>query len=696
MSSATTTSSLTRPDCPQTQQKFPSCLHAISIQSHQPNNSTDTSSETPPAGAEELTMGGLLSNTNELNAQETAEGEDDHLSNSGTSSSALSSCTALSPGPEGSIHRRRKNKNRSRGRRDTRNTVEDEASKLREPSRDTDHSEDAPQEGTISNVGLPSQDAQTTEVQQTSHSTEPTEALQSLSMDEPSQGTEAWRVAIPFKAPSPTSAPPVDEVSHRDSTSVTGSPKTSSKRKGKKKAKKPDLKSTDPAVGISQSGSSSLVGLSKVLSSNIAATPADDQKDVTAPSATRATLPVPPNIVVSKPEENCRRGSAKTSGMPKHHGPPKSRKKAATSLAAVPSSSGANRKQTPSLIAPVPSPSGSVMTSSTVEQYTPIPKGAFFWDLTTESFECAKAGCDKMCAQWDSQTCICPACGPLSKIRYCTKEHLRDSVREHWPVCGYFSFQHYAKKSSIQEEVMAGPPMIPSIYNSPSLERHRQAMWFSTASSEGDYFIFNDKAEQVKKRLPAGHPNVRCSGKFLMAVRWSSPAEKDKFRRCLAVCLLASRHVESMVDYVYRMIRDNLRSHALWSRELGEIVWEQLWLETEVEVETSDRHACPTEWTGFPPRHCQDPICIAERESLLGDFGLVQGFEHLCQFMEAQHWLLRANRTTHPSCQSIEGRILGEGYGDWVPVQDRHFFRRGEGWDGAGTGPMQYEGPHWR
>lgn len=243
---------------------------------------------------------------------------------------------------------------------------------------------------------------------------------------------------------------------------------------------------------------------------------------------------------------------------------------------------------------------------------------------------------------------------------------------------------------------MAGPPMIPSIYNSPSLERHRQALWFSTAQSEGDYFIFSDRAERIKKSLPAGHEDVRCTGKLLVAIDWSSPAEKDKFRRCLAVCLLASVHVDDLVDYVYRMIRDNLRSQFKWTHELGEILREQLWLETEVEVEKHYRHACLNEWTGFPPRHCQDPTCVTERKNLLGELGVISGLEHMCQFMEAQHWLLRANRTTHPTCKSIEGRILGEGYGDWVPVQDRTLYRRGEGWDGVGTGPMEYEGPHWR
>lgn len=552
------------------------------------------------------------------------EVEDDRVSDSESSSSALSSPTALTSGIEGPTCRdlRKKNKYRSRGiGHGLRPSEKNKASKVEETSRSGPHSDaDGPQEMAIPNVDLPSRDTQT-------------------------------RI----------------------------------------QAKRPDLKVTVPAARTSESDSSSMAGLSKVLSSNITAVQAGGRQDLSFPSASSAKS-VPPVIVVSKPEGHTRYGLGENPN-------PSSTGYSMTSI----------QPESPYSVTPTASPSGYSMTSlppelpyssglipPATEKYTSVPKGTFFWDLTTEGFPCAKAGCQKICAQWDGQSCICPACGPLSKIRYCKKEHLREAVREHWPVCGYFPFQQHVKTSSIQDEVMAGPPMIPSIYNSPSLERHRQALWFSTAQSEGDYFIFSDRAERIKKNLPAGHEDVRCTGKLLVTICWSSPVEKDKFRRCLAVCLLASVHVDDLVDYVYRMIRDNLRSQFKWTHELGETLREQLWLETEVEVEKHYRHACLNEWTGFPPRHCQDPTCVTERKNLLGELGVISGLEHMCQFMEAQHWLLRANRTTHPTCKSIEGRILGEGYGDWVPVQDRTLYRRGEGWDGVGTGPMEYEGPHWR
>lgn len=592
--------------------------------------------------------------------------EDGHVSN------GESSPTASSSGTEQPIccDFRKKNRDRSRGiGHGTRPSVRNSASELEEPSQDHPPSnEDASQEETLSNVDLPSQNAPiTTTTQAEKPELKVTVSAQSAS----------------------SSASGLSKTPGRNITALQAGD-----LKGKAPAKKPDFKAKVPAVGIFQSDSSSMTGLSKILSSNITAAQAGGQRDVKAHSAALVKMTAPPIIVVSKPERDTQREPGKTSHS----------SSSGYSMTSIP-------PESPYSITPLSAPSGYSMTSlpsespyssgpitSVTGKHTLAPnsKGAIFWDLTTEGFPCAKAGCQKTCAQWDGQSCICPACGPLSKIRYCKKEHLREAVREHWPVCGYFSFQKHVKTSSIQDEVIAGPPMIPSIYNSPSLERHRQALWFSTAQSEGDYFIFNDRADRIMKKLPAGHEKVRCMGKLLFAIQWSSPAEKDKFRRCLAVCLLASVHVDDLVDYVYRMIRDNLRSQFKWTNELSEILREQLWLETEVEVEKHSRHACLNEWTGFPPRHCQDPTCIAERKNLLGELGVISGLEHMCQFMEAQHWLLRANRTTHPTCKSITGRILGEGYGDWVPVQDRILYRRGEGWDGVGTGPIEYEGPHWR
>jgi hypothetical protein len=39
----------------------------------------------------------------------------------------------------------------------------------------------------------------------------------------------------------------------------------------------------------------------------------------------------------------------------------------------------------------------------------------------------------------------------------------------------------------------------------------------------------------------------------------------------------------------------------------------------------------------------------------------------------------------------VHARTRGEGFD--VVEEDQRLFRHGEGWDGAGTGPMEMEGP---
>ncbi|KAJ5778089.1 hypothetical protein N7520_001335 [Penicillium odoratum] len=313
-------------------------------------------------------------------------------------------------------------------------------------------------------------------------------------------------------------------------------------------------------------------------------------------------------------------------------------------------------------------------------------------DTEILSIECAMSSCHNECRLWDKLVCICPYCGPLAAVRYCSKEHLREDVKLHWPWCGKLMVDRPLKVHSIPDDVMAGPPAIPCIDNWSHPARHRQSIWFSTSFIEGDYFIFADHEDRFAT-LP-GEVEVLCSPRVLQAIRWNHPAERDQFRRCLAVCLLASVQVQSLVNFLYKMIRDYLRIRHLWTGNMDEIVQDQLFRETGVKVLISYSHACPTEWNGLPPKHCLDRQCIADRKQWLGDWGWGRGFERLCQFMEAQYWILRANRTTHPDCQSLQGRICGVGYGEWVPRQDRRFFRRGEGWDGEGTGPMEIEGPY--
>jgi hypothetical protein len=70
--------------------------------------------------------------------------------------------------------------------------------------------------------------------------------------------------------------------------------------------------------------------------------------------------------------------------------------------------------------------------------------------------------------------------------------------------------------------------------------------------------------------------------------------------------------------------------------------------------------------------------------------GIRPSFRQLCDLLESSYWLLRAARITHPTISQVAARTRGEGFD--VPPRERKLFRRGEGWDGVGTGVMEVEG----
>ncbi|KAA8648724.1 uncharacterized protein ATNIH1004_004609 [Aspergillus tanneri] len=342
------------------------------------------------------------------------------------------------------------------------------------------------------------------------------------------------------------------------------------------------------------------------------------------------------------------------------------------------------------------SPSGSEQStlaapSSRGSVSTQKPEG-FFWQLDSHGLPCAKSGCEKRCNFWDGETVICPRCGPYSETRYCCKEHLFEDIKWHWLYCGQVTFEHPCRESSIPRTVRSGPPLVPCLHPYDTPERHRQAVHFSANARRGDYFIFSDWADFVEAGFPENNASVRCSHKIVYVVRFDDPDEKDRFRRVLAACLFMTIDVHELVDYLFRLIRDKLRSQAA-PADMETALKHQFQAEYCVTIQpaiTGERHACDTDWNGKNRRNCPDAACRAEYRRLLGSPG-GRGHGHLVDHLEGTYWTLRAARTTHPSITSVTARMQGEGF-DQVADEDQRVFRRGEGWDGAGTGDMEIEG----
>lgn len=133
---------------------------------------------------------------------------------------------------------------------------------------------------------------------------------------------------------------------------------------------------------------------------------------------------------------------------------------------------------------------------------------------------------------------VCPKCGPYSPVRYCGKEHLWDDAIVHWEHCGGYSLPYQCLAGPLPEEILVGPPMVPSFHGWDNPERHRQALWFSSAAKQGDYFVFADSVLNQLRSVgtPASH-GTRCSTRVVLTVRFDNPIQKDRFRRLLAICL---------------------------------------------------------------------------------------------------------------------------------------------------------------
>ncbi|KAL4752918.1 hypothetical protein BDW72DRAFT_211021 [Aspergillus terricola var. indicus] len=334
----------------------------------------------------------------------------------------------------------------------------------------------------------------------------------------------------------------------------------------------------------------------------------------------------------------------------------------------------------------------------------------FFWQLDSHGFPCAKTGCSARCNLWDGATVVCPKCGPYSETRYCSRTHLLQDIKAHWPICGKAVFTYPCKDSTIPRDVREAPPLIPCLYGFDTPERHRQAVHFNMNHREGDYFIFSDWVDMVNRGALKKSDNdkekvkLRCSSRVIHVVRFENAQERDRFRRVLAAVLFVTIENPAITEYLYRLIRDHIRSTTNESPANPLLSFEsslkyQMNKEFAITIQpciTGKRHACPTDWTGRSRRSCADEVCRSEYKPLLGQRS-GGGHKMRIEELESSYWILRAARITHPIVTNSLERMLGKGFMEedghfGVEEDDRRIYCRGDGWDGAGAGDMDIEG----
>lgn len=166
----------------------------------------------------------------------------------------------------------------------------------------------------------------------------------------------------------------------------------------------------------------------------------------------------------------------------------------------------------------------------------PAPQAQLYFPRA--SIICEEKDCQVLCDLRDGVSVVCPKCGPFSLVRYCGKNHLWEDAKRHWVNCTMHPVleQHLAGLFPYND--LVGPPMLPCLHQWDSPERHRQALWFSSARDRGDYFVFAELDTAVNAAdAPASHAGRGCSPRVAHIVRFEDAEENDRFRRCLAICL---------------------------------------------------------------------------------------------------------------------------------------------------------------
>ncbi|KAJ5388303.1 hypothetical protein N7509_010844 [Penicillium cosmopolitanum] len=319
--------------------------------------------------------------------------------------------------------------------------------------------------------------------------------------------------------------------------------------------------------------------------------------------------------------------------------------------------------------------------------------GSFFIDLMYHHLTCRKSGCQKICNLYDGSTVICPCCGPYSKTRYCCEDHLFLDLQSHWG-SEKLTFDHYCVPDSIPGNVRESIPLLINIHGWDTPQRHRQAVCFNTSHKSADYCVFNYSSPSA-----TGQENPYAQQKMsvvpLYHLKFDDPEERDRFRRCLAISLFAPVTNSRLVEYFFRLVRDKMKRLNLWNCYNAALVQDQIFRETGLDFPPNivgPKHACQTEWNGRNPNHCHNAVCYSERlQYMMGD-QRTRVFHRLeCERLESLHWILRVNRTTHPTVKKAQDRMRGVGFGD-VLLEHQRVFRRGEQFEGAGSGPIELEG----
>ena len=297
------------------------------------------------------------------------------------------------------------------------------------------------------------------------------------------------------------------------------------------------------------------------------------------------------------------------------------------------------------------------------------------WRHDRDLLECRMPSCNALVSDYHYSTIVCLGCGPKSIIRYCSLQHQLEDIERHWRECGTCKIllQRVIDHTTAPSKFARMPPAIKQRHGSRSAALHRQLHY--CALTYGHYTLFDPTSNRSETLCwPKQDP------------KWA--VMDRRIERLLNVTFLDSWN-HYVLGYLYRLLRELLRSRGKWTRStewLLKLQFEAEFVHYKVNLFWHDSEApCECEWTGkILPRHDHLSTC-REYNPVSYTYGPVwrQNFlEATVTGYEERFWILRAWRQQHPTQNNWRLRAAGYGFANMIP--DEGYYELGPGWTGWG------------
>lgn len=297
------------------------------------------------------------------------------------------------------------------------------------------------------------------------------------------------------------------------------------------------------------------------------------------------------------------------------------------------------------------------------------------WRHDRDLIECRMPNCSALVSDYHHSTVVCLGCGPKSIVRYCSLQHQLEDIEGHWKECGTWRvlLKSVIDHATAPSKFARMCPAIKQRHGTRSAALHRQIVY--CALTYGHYTLFDPASS---------HSETLCWSK--QDPKW--PEMDRRVERLLNVAFLDSWN-HYILGYLYRLLRELLRSRGEWSRSTERLL--KLQFEAEFrnyKVNTHWRNGeppCQCEWSGkVLPRYDHLSTC-SEYNTVAYSYGPVwrQNFiEATVEDYEQRFWILRAWRQQHPTQNNW--RLRAAGYGFPITTPDEGCYELGPGWTGWG------------